>query len=245
MKRNAFTLLEIVMVIAIITILVGMLFVGGKSLFGNAQARETGTRLGTARAMLSDFLDATKSQSGKRAQPDSWEFNNTLGAQVNVSQTQVGDFTLSFWQVPLVVDVNGNGSRDGGDTVIPLIAPAGSYSVAGEGFQHSNTRAALVMMSRLPSVAKTLNDLPSASRQNMSDIGSINPPALRIPLLVDSWGNPLLFVPGTGLMGVSSGGQPANTIDNPIKSDGQPFWASAGADGNFRTGDDNQYSFDN
>jgi hypothetical protein len=38
----------------------------------------------------------------------------------------------------------------------------------------------------------------------------------------------------------------STTQVGPIRSsDGRPFWASAGPDGDFRTADDNMYSFEN
>jgi prepilin-type N-terminal cleavage/methylation domain-containing protein len=70
---------------------------------------------------------------------------------------------------------------------------------------------------------------------------------------IDAWGNPIIFVTRTGLGtgaalvggepppgAVSLGGQSV-TITN---SDGRFFWASAGPDGDFSTGDDNVYSFE-
>jgi hypothetical protein len=38
---------------------------------------------------------------------------------------------------------------------------------------------------------------------------------------------------------------PPNSIRQIRSPDNRPFWASAGADGDFRTGDDNMYSFEN
>jgi hypothetical protein len=63
----------------------------------------------------------------------------------------------------------------------------------------------------------------------------------------DGWGNPIIFVPASiGLAGSSTQGVKLGTstyvaITSP---DGRPFWASAGPDGDFATGDDNVYSFE-
>lgn len=73
--------------------------------------------------------------------------------------------------------------------------------------------------------------------------------------VLDAWGNPMLFVPGSGLKvtinGVPSVVTSAGTVTiaditggvrpNPV---GKPFWASAGPDGDFSRGDDNLYSFE-
>jgi hypothetical protein len=85
-----------------------------------------------------------------------------------------------------------------------------------------------------------------------------------MPLLVDGWGNPIIFVPKGGLSGVGvtdpTGGNPSQlrTVASP---NNRPFWASAGPDGSFGVlpgkdgtygtaddepaGEDNLYSFDN
>jgi prepilin-type N-terminal cleavage/methylation domain-containing protein len=86
------------------------------------------------------------------------------------------------------------------------------------------------------------------------------------PLLLDTWNNPIIYVPGTGLrvrllngakdysdpkvttaIIVSSEGR-VETITDPIHprvtQPGRPFFASAGPDGDFAKGDDNVYSFE-
>jgi hypothetical protein len=74
------------------------------------------------------------------------------------------------------------------------------------------------------------------------------------PVVLDGWGNPILFVPASGLFDVytnliftnSSNGYTGSVIPiaTPITSpDNRPFWVSAGPDGDFCKGDDNIYSF--
>lgn len=55
------------------------------------------------------------------------------------------------------------------------------------------------------------------------------------PVMVDAWHHPIIFVPAAGL--VARSGIVAN-------ASAAPFWASAGSDGEFGSGDDNVYSFD-
>ncbi len=57
--------------------------------------------------------------------------------------------------------------------------------------------------------------------------------------VLDSWGNPIIFVPTSGIMVTANG--TTKLIQSPS---GNPFFASAGPDGNFAAGDDNLYSFD-
>ncbi len=250
-RHSAFTMLEVVIAIAVIMVLIGMLFIGGRSLFGAAKANETKARLGSARAMLSDFMDATKPKAGSsRPQPTGAAAGDVAWIHNGADVTQ-GDVTLlklSFWLVPNGNDTNTNGVIDFGTAeAFPLDAP-GVFApgpLGNEPSAYYNTRVAITLMSRLPSVAKVLNELPSSSRETTP---APAPPGSQQVApgkhLLDAWGFPILFVPGTGLMGVTSGGVVFDAT-NPIKSDGQPFWASAGPDGNFTTGDDNIYSFQN
>jgi hypothetical protein len=75
--------------------------------------------------------------------------------------------------------------------------------------------------------------------------------------IIDAWGHPLLFVPGSGLRGVQFGEGPTarngyvQPVTGPIEAqgirspDGRAFWVSAGPDGFYDTHDDNIYSFNN
>lgn len=86
------------------------------------------------------------------------------------------------------------------------------------------------------------------------------------PLLVDGWNNPIIFVPATGLrvrllngqktfdsadatqnyIVISPEGEVANnnSATAAVLRAGRPFFASAGPDGDFTSGDDNIYSFE-
>lgn len=89
----------------------------------------------------------------------------------------------------------------------------------------------------------------------------------QVPLLLDAWDNPIIFVPATGLRVRLLNGQSSNTTTDPTQTfiiispegkvqsadsthpspfviqPGRPFFASAGPDGDFSKGDDNIYSF--
>ena len=123
----------------------------------------------------------------------------------------------------------------------------------------------------LPNAAKTLAGMPSTSMAYIAMINgkynadypsssnnisliNLNPP----PVLLDGWGNPILFCPGSGLANVNNtmetvGGMcdvyvnfKNNSAVGPTTvsaPDGRPFFVSAGPDGDFAKGDDNIYSF--
>ncbi|HWB52639.1 MAG TPA: prepilin-type N-terminal cleavage/methylation domain-containing protein, partial [Tepidisphaeraceae bacterium] len=76
---------------------------------------------------------------------------------------------------------------------------------------------------------------------------SWTPVSTAAPLFLDAWGNPIIFVPGSGLL-VWSKSQAVTTAGQvyvkPIliqSPDHKPFFASAGPDGDFSNGDDNVY----
>jgi hypothetical protein len=91
-------------------------------------------------------------------------------------------------------------------------------------------------------------------------------PSRGVPVLLDGWGNPIIFVPASGLhvrllngVGNYNSGSisqdyiivsPEGAVINqgsaaPIVTKlGRPFFASAGPDGDFTKGDDNIYSFE-
>ena len=85
-------------------------------------------------------------------------------------------------------------------------------------------------------------------------------------MLLDGWGNPILLVPPSGLMvniKDEANSKSGNTVYNayvvrtsgtypysatgsglpPLTAADRPFFASAGADGDFSLGEDNVYSF--
>lgn len=76
-------------------------------------------------------------------------------------------------------------------------------------------------------------------------------------IVLDAWNNPIIWVPGA-LTNVTAGGQTGRMVtstgvvdatqfpvNRPLPAGARPFFASAGPDGDFRTGDDNVYSFEN
>ena len=63
----------------------------------------------------------------------------------------------------------------------------------------------------------------------------------KVPGPLDAWGNPVIFVPGGRLEGMTLRGRPGCIVRSPGE---RPFFASAGPDGRFRdSADDNVYSY--
>ncbi len=108
------------------------------------------------------------------------------------------------------------------------------------------TQKATGLMATVPANAAAFQNMSSKGLLCQNVAGKKPEPVVPF-VFVDGWNNPIIYVPASGLPGVTMpdpatvGARfPAATITSP---DGQPFWASAGADGNFSTGEDNLYSF--
>jgi hypothetical protein len=95
------------------------------------------------------------------------------------------------------------------------------------------TREMMARLRSLPTNRATLEQLPPSSVWGGAT-------TLEGPVILDGFNNPIIFVPADGLTGVRTRSGTL-TIKDP---DQRPFFASAGADGDFQAGDDNLYSFE-
>lgn len=99
-------------------------------------------------------------------------------------------------------------------------------------------------LTRIPDNKKTLQQLPSQFVKTPGGLGA-DPPkliqAVREQIsAVDAWGRFLIFAPAEGVTELTVAKVKLDVFKAP---DGRPFIISAGPDGDFRTGDDNIYSF--
>jgi len=116
-------------------------------------------------------------------------------------------------------------------------APSGSFAPGVANLSDPaimRTEAVMAAIANLPNVHAMFVAIPANKFLKNSSGGQMH-------VLVDGWGAPIIFVPGGGLSGVTTGGA-SGTIVAPT---GHPFFASGGDDSNFSTGDDNSYSFRN
>jgi len=228
-RQRGYSLIEIMIVVAIITILVAAAFFGWSAVQRQATEQQTKAYLGTARAILNEYAAATKLSSSATT----WQWNGAMVAPATV--TAEG---LNLMTAQARYETNPPGTTDSSDAPDFTQAPDN----VGDTWQLRNTARVMQQIRRLPASAKLVSGLPK-------DATTVALPApLDVPLLVDGFGNPMLYIP-TGLGNITAGGPGFVTVGGVkkvVKSpDGKPFWVSAGADGNFTTGDDNLYSFEN
>lgn len=117
---------------------------------------------------------------------------------------------------------------------------------------HQQTVLLMIELGRVPANRSALEKM--AGNTIASKTVNISGTDYTAPIPLDGWGTPILYVGTGGLSNVdmvykngdpssnASFEKPNQTVTSP---DRRPFWVSAGPDTDFRTGDDNVYSFEN
>ena len=243
--RHGLTLIEVMVVMAIILILIGLLIVGMKQWNASAAHQTTVVRLELLRGFTADL----KALGG-----------NQFNSQWFMNPTTVG--------VGLDARFYGNVEPDaqGSTESLPKVVIPATFKNSRNQAIADTSETIMYRLSAISQDAKTIQGLPSNAvvANGPFASGSVptptNPPFPAAPtgilnfppVILDGWGNPIIFVPSptpipggtqTGLINVYVN---ASSTPNPVpitSPDGLPFWASAGPDGDFIRGDDNIYSF--
>jgi len=232
--RRGFTMIELLLVIGILLVLISMFFIGLRYVSQTAQVRDTKTALETAKAMLSEYQEATHLDRLPAGASNGWSWTGqeTLPAPSATVPWAIGPITPP--------------------TTTTAASPAYSNVNVTLG---PDTAAVMYALEQMPANQTLITNLP-ANKKLVASV-SINDVQVQVTFLLDSWGNVILFVPSGGLVNVRFGGQTSTvtgqsavgttaaggtpiTITSP---DSRPFFVSAGPDGDVSLGDDNVYSF--
>lgn len=229
MKRHrAFTLVELIVVMGILMILIGLVMVGMRALDTSAKQKATKSALETAKSMLAEL--------------------DTAGGIADV--TTIYSSLSPANQIEQPGNVTSDAYEGGAST--------GRYKSDAAKW----TQQVIIKLLAVPANNSVFQKLPTEQLLHKPGNGPAITPEMQVdaqgkpypPLLLDGWGNPIIFVPSAGLSKVKIG----TANDNRVKSNevvtpstgtdkftnSRPFWASAGPDGDFSTGDDNIYSFE-
>ena len=222
LTEKGFTLIELLIVIAVLGILVAIAVTGFGALTKSGNSKRTKVALGNAASMFAEYDAAT----GLKKQPN--------GANP----------TANVWR-------DADPSTPAEDR---LTAPESVEMDTAErtGAAVKATAAVFAEIAKMPGAKTVFSQIPPES--------TFNEGGLAHPILLDGWQNPILFVPAAGL-NVRLGEPAADYAITSVKAypvagpgslavgvlppGARPFFASAGPDGNFQTGDDNIYSFEN
>jgi type II secretory pathway pseudopilin PulG len=272
----AFTLLELLITIGVIIVLLGMLMFGLRAFSNSSKARETRATLEIAMGLFSE-LDAKIRLAQNNDVKQYWasDQGNLVFVDLESGPYSNPAWELSFWNDPTRTMHQGPPNSK----PAPIRAPGKVASGEADRDRHEaiwNTAIAMSRFMALPTNRSKVQSMPSqrvllllkdatqdptgqAPTQTTSGVT-----AQKFPILLDAWGNPIIFVPASGLGSDASGAigalkvggvqrvvtssklrDPINVnTDYAILGTDRPFFASAGPDGDFTTGDDNIYSFE-
>jgi prepilin-type N-terminal cleavage/methylation domain-containing protein len=190
-RRRAFTLVEIMVAVAIIIVLATLVIYGYGKMQASNRGRLTSQMLANCQGILREYDRAT------------------------------GMKGLSKAPIPAPGIVNEGATDRNGQAI-------------------KDTRSIMELACGIPVNQRALDQIPAASvwRSRIKVGGEFKEEG---PIVLDAWNNPIIYVPAGGLQNVRVG-TATKTIQAP---DERAYFASAGADGSFLTGDDNVYSFQN
>lgn len=246
--RKAFTLLEILTVVAIIAILLGIVAYGMSKVSTHMKGTAVTATFGNLKSMVAELKATTK---GQPRQPGYLYFGTSQIVATAVLPIDIwndADPNTAGQQAALAPDGNVSLAVASGSTTSPRYVSDGIL----------NTQLVIGLLRQSTLNRQTIEKLPPSTFMEAAPAGTVKPTfaagttKFDPPILLDPWGNPIMFVPSGGLYMVTAGDVlhngtlfTAGAANNPIQSpDHTPFWASAGPDGDFRKGDDNIYSFE-
>lgn len=216
--RAGFTLVEVLIAIAVIAILTAMIFLGFRYVGATSRANATHVTLQTLKSMMAEY--------------------EASGASVDKLEDlyRQPPPPLKYFPLPLQIQAQlGSVGEAGPERNSPLV---------------DRTRMVMSRLLGVPNNRKVFDALPPENvwRTTGTNGGVV---------LLDSFHNPIIFVPSAGMAGVNLNPKGDGTYQNTNyvvlstgnmapggTNVGRPFFASAGEDGDFSKGDDNVYSFE-
>ena len=271
--RKGFTLIELLVVIGILILLVGIAAFGLSKVINTGKRAQTKVTLENLKSMLSEYEMVSKGLGPARmwaptlstANGDLWHDSNPL--------TPVKEpLAAPRNSIALEANTGGPAPQTPRYSSIPMWNTQCVFQQLLKAPNNKKVQAQFPSSQLLEKLPPGLTGCNLFVRDGQTAYSGVSE-AASPPLVLDAWGNPIMFVPSSGLWDIAEGDRlrkqvattlpPNDSHDGPIKSpDGRSFWASAGPDGvfgwidmnnngNFDKGidkpaaDDNMYSFEN
>lgn len=237
-----FSLVEILVVVGIIAVLATIASVAFVRL--DPSGKSTKVTLDSCKAMLAELNSA----DGLTRQPPAvWWDGNRIAKPASYPRSP-GNFG-DFWRDPY--RDNSNSASPAPASPMPVPPPFTEGSAFLDADIVKNTNLAMYVLMTIPANNAAVAKLPPRATQKWTtdDPESTAIDERAYPLPLDAWGNPIVFVPASGLTNLTTSGvsyAPGAVAPNlpALRApDGRPFFASAGPDNDLAKGDDNLYSF--
>lgn len=264
---RAFTLVELLVVICIIMVLGALLIGGVRHVHRMAAVKETMAELRVCQGMLREY-ENINGLAGIEAYTGPQLAQSTDPDSPPGPDGKSGKFPVFVDPAPLLNAAAAATSGSSAGTSWPSYETNDvTYNVsamdttATARYQSSAvlfTRQVMYLLMRVPANRVTVQSVQS-KRILEAAPGQGPIPLDQGPILLDGWGNPIIFVPRGGIhIYVPDSSNPSSSTlylvrstgvfrgtatDPPLTGNERPFWASAGEDGDFTLGDDNLYSF--
>jgi prepilin-type N-terminal cleavage/methylation domain-containing protein len=226
-QRRGFTMIEVLVACAVIVILMGLLFLGGRAIVNANKKSSTKATLANLKGMITE-REAAAGATKAKDQIDAI----FLAAPEMISANATPP--------PPYTPVDGS--------AIPKDYSENASARTPTDVSHlGRTQRVMGLLVSIPANRTSVQNLPPEQLlETVKTLGArpASPPVLYVdnqtPILLDAWGIPILAMPSSGVELQFETG--TRVVRSP---DGKPFFMSAGPDGIFNAADDNLFSFEN
>jgi prepilin-type N-terminal cleavage/methylation domain-containing protein len=201
-RPRAFTVIELVVVCAIIAILSSFLFVAYKHVVTDRRISDTKTAMQSLQALLGNYEQATHFQRPLPivyANADTTQWNTDMSG---LTTTQL----IQFWT---------GGYTGSGEPAASLINAEQLSTTGAYPTQLADTICVMYALESIPENATILANIPTNSKKTIyvsnTSPGPGTTTTTPVTLILDGWGNPILFAPADGIYGVMTSADPNYT----------------------------------